>query len=241
MNNKNPKSTCIGLKDMWNSFMVEGATFSKENDIPYCPTLLTSIPVMMITWDEAKTLYAKEVRKNVDFYIEAFVCFYIDDYKFDGPFSGIWRHPKRTLKILNHFRGIVTADYSTYVDFPDPINRYNTYRMRAFGYWIGKQGAEVVNNVRWGYPNTYSYSFDGIERHSVVAVGTVGGSPKKLVDRDRFEKGILAMVEQLQPHTILVYGSADYPIFDALREKGVTIVSYKSHTALAYEKRSKHE
>jgi len=241
MNNKNKTLTRVGLKDLWNSFMVEGAVFSKENDIPHCPTILTSIPKRMITWEEAKSIYVKEIRKNKNFFIDAFVCFYIDDYKFDGLFSGVWWHPKRALKILKHFRGIVTIDYSTYVDFPDPINRFNTYRMRAFGYWIGTQGLEVINNVRWGYSYTYSYSFDGIDKNSIVTIGTVGGSPRKLVDRDRFEEGILAMVEKLQPHTILIYGSANYPVFDLLREKGITIISYKSHTALAYEKRSDHE
>ena len=238
---KNKTHLRVGLRDLWNSFMVNGAIFSKENDIPYCPTILSTIPVTIITWEEAKTLYKKEMRKNKCFYIDAFVCFYIDDYKFDGLLSGVWWHPKRVLKILKHFRGIITVDYSTYVDFPDPINRFNTYRMRAFGYWIGKQGLEVINNVRWGYPYTYSYSFDGIEKHSIVAVGTVGGSPRRLVDRDRFEEGILAMADHLQPHTILVYGSANYPVFDVLREKGISIVAYKSHTAIAFEKRLKHE
>lgn len=241
MSNKNKTPARAGLKDLWNSFMVDGATFTKDNDMPLCPTILTSIPKTMITWEEAKTIYTQSIRKNKDFYIDAFVCFYIDDYKFDGLFTGVWQHPKRALKVLKHFRGIVTVDYSTYVDFPDPINRFNTYRMRAFGYWIGKQGLEVVNNVRWGYSYTYSYSFDGIEKNSVVAVGTVGGSPRKLVDRDRFVEGILSMVDYLQPHTILVYGSANYPVFDELRKRGIAIISYKSHTALAYEKRSIHE
>lgn len=241
MNNKNKMLTRVGLKDLWNSFMVDGAVFSKENDIPFCPTILSSIPKNMITWEEAKTVHAKAIRKNKNYFIDAFVCFYIDDYKFDGLLTGVWWHPRRALKILKHFRGIITVDYSTYVDFPDPINRFNTYRMRAFGYWIGRQGLEVVNNVRWGYSYTYSYSFDGIEKNSVVAIGTVGGSPRNLVDRDRFEEGILAMVDALHPHTILVYGSANYKVFDKLRKAGITIVSYKSRTALAYEMRSQHE
>ena len=241
MENKNKTLIRIGLKDLWNSKMVEGAIFSNENDIPYCPTIISHIPKKIITWEEAKTIYAKKIRKDKDFHVDAFVCFYIDDYKFDGLISGIWWHPKRALKILKHFQGIITADYSTYVDFPDPINRFNTYRMRAFGYWIGKNGLEVVNNVRWGYSYTYSYSFDGIDKNNVVAIGTVGGSPRKLADRNRFEEGILAMVDYLHPHTILVYGSANYPIFDVLREKEINIITYKSRTATAYEERMKHE
>lgn len=238
MENKNKKFTRHGLKDMWNAFMVEGADFSEENDIPHCPTIVSSIPKRIITWEEAKALYKKSIRTDKNFYCDVFVCFYIDDYKFDGLLTGVWWRPKHALKILKHFKGIITVDYSTYVDFPDPINRFNTYRMRAFGYWIGKQGLEVINNVRWGYPFTYSYSFDGIDMYSIVAIGTVGGSPRKLIDRERFEKGLLTMVERLQPHTILVYGSDNYTVFDTLRERGIAILSYKSRTANVFEKRS---
>lgn len=62
--------------------------------------------------------------------------------------------------------------------------------MRAFGYWYGTMcRKQVINNVRWGTEETYEYCFDGIEENSTVAIGTVGGSPYKLIDRERFEKG----------------------------------------------------
>ena len=37
------------------------------------------------------------------------------------------------------------------------------------------------------------------------------------------------------PHTIIVYGSANYPCFQKLAEQGIKIKSYTSHTALAFE------
>ena len=56
---------------------------------------------------------------------------------------------------------------------------------------------------------TWSYCFNGIPTNSVVAIGTVGGSPRKLVDRKRFEAGLYKMVEVLRPHTIIVYACFD--------------------------------
>ena len=218
MNNKNKILTRAGLKDLWNSFMVDGAVFSKENDIPFCPTILTSIPRRIITWEEAKTIYSKAIRKNKNFYIDGFVCFYTDDYKFDGLLTGVWWHPRRALKILKHFRGIITVDYSTYVDFPDPINRFNTYRMRAFGYWIGRQGLEVVNNVRWGYSYTYSYCFDGIEKNSFVAIGTLGCKHAKR----GFLKGFDAMCERLSPQCIICFGTP----FSEMEKEPIFTVDY---------------
>ena len=226
-----------GMKDIWNSFMCEGAVFS-ENDIPYCPTIMTEIPKKILTWPEAKTIYNKQIKIDKDFYCDAFICFYIDDQKFDGKRCGIWADPYAALNIIKHFKGIITPDFSTYQDFPDPLKRYNTYRMRAFGYWIGKNGVEVINNVRWGSEETYAYCFDGVDRNSVVAIGTVGGSPKKLYDRERFINGLTVMVDRLSPKTIIIYGSATHDCFNDLRKAGIEIVTYKSQTASAFEKRS---
>ena len=229
-----------GCKDIWNAFMCIGADYSK-NDIPLCPTKLSSMPKEIITWTEARTLHKKLIRKDKDYFYDAFVCFYIDDYKFDGKYKGIWSSPWNALNILKHFRGIITPDFSTYQDFPYPLKLINTYRMRAFGYWMGNQGKEVINNVRWGSEETFHYCFDGIEKHSIVAIGTVGGGPRKIVDRARFERGLKKMIEILKPHTIIVYGSANGECFDRLRAQGIIIVAFPSRTSIAFERRKQHE
>ena len=225
-----------GCQDVWNAFMCEGAKYS-SNDIPLCPTTAETLPAEIIPWDEAKHIYKTALaRGNAGFVHPAFVCFYLDDQKFDG-LHGIWHDSTHALKILRHFAGAITPDFSTYQDFPEPIKIYNTYRMRAFGYWLGRNGISVINNVRWGTEETYSYCFDGIPRNSVVCIGTVGGSPKKLIDRKRFEEGLEELVRVRKPHTILVYGSANYPCFDSLIDRGIKIVAYPSRTASAFERR----
>lgn len=165
---------------------------------------------------------------------------YLDDYKFDGP-RGIWHDCKFALKVLRHFAGAITPDFSTCQDFPEPLKLYNTYRMRAFGFWLCRNGIAVINNVRWGTPETFGYCFIGISLSSIVAIGTCGGSPFKLEDRERFEKGLEELVKVLCPHTIIVYGSASYPCFDRLIEKGIKVVSYPSQTAQAFERGNRHE
>ena len=225
-----------GCKDIWNAFMCRGAAYTK-NDIPFCPTTANELPTEIILWDEAKRLYKQNIAAGRhNFRQNSFVCFYQDDYKFDGP-KGIWHNHNNALKVLCHFAGVITPDFSTYQDFPVPLKQYNTYRMRAFGYWLGRNGIPVYNNVRWGTPETWSFCWDGIPHKSVVAIGTVGGSPRKLVDRKRFEEGLKELVRVLQPHTIIVYGSANYPCFKELASKGIRIVSYQSQTSKAFERR----
>ena len=230
---RKPRSGC---KDIWNAYMCEGAHFSR-NDIPLCPTTAAMPPSEIVTWAEAKSIYKKQLRaKRNAFKHRAFVCFYMDDYKYDGV-RGIWRDSMYVLKVLRHFAGVITPDFSTYQDFPEPIKLYNTYRMRAFGYWLGKNGLSVINNVRWGTAETYRYCFDGIEKNSIVAIGTVGGSPRRLADRVRFEEGLDELVRVLQPHTIVIYGSANYPCIKKLSERGINIVPFSSETAKAFERR----
>lgn len=225
-----------GCKDIWNAYMCRGAVYG-NHDIPYCPTTANAPPNQVITWSEAKAIYKKQNTKgNHDFLEDAFVCWYEDDYKFDGQ-KGIWHDSDYTLKVLRHFAGVITPDFSTYQDFPEPLKIYNTYRMRAYGYWLGRNGIAVINNVRWGTPETYAYCFVGIPKNSMVAIGTVGGNPRKLNDRKRFEDGLEELVRVCLPHTVLVYGSANYPCFDKLIDWGIKVVSYPSRTALAFERR----
>lgn len=234
---KEPRAGC---KDIWNAHMARGAQFC-AHDIPFCPTTAQRIPDDIITWEEAKAIYRKQIaNKNRGFTHDAYVCFYIDDSKFDGP-RGIRHDYRQALKVLRHFAGVITPDFSTYQDFPEPIKVYATYRMRLYGYWLGQNGLDVINNVRWGTPETWGYCFEGIPKDSVVAIGTVGGSPRKLVDRKRFEDGLLMMVELLHPHTIIVYGSSDYACFNRLRERGIRIVSFSSKTAKAFDGRETDE
>ena len=219
--------------------MCKGASFS-PNDIPLCPTTATKPPSSIITWPEAVAMYKAAIaRKDKKFFFNAFVCWYIDDYKFDGP-GGIWNNYSFVLRVLRHFAGAITPDFSTYQDFPEPLKGWNTLRMRMYGYWLGKNGISVINNCRWGTKETWRYCWDGIPKNSMVCIGTVGGSPRKLADRMRFEEGLFELVRVLNPHTILVYGSANYPCFYKLRNQGIQIIAYPSKTALAYQKGGEH-
>ena len=240
--NRLVNSSRSGCKDIWNAFMCNNADFGNKGvDIPYCPNTATRPPTKIITWTKAKEIYSKNIqRKNHDFKCDAFVCWYIDDYKFDGP-RGIWHDYNHTLKILKHFAGAITPDFSTYQDFPDPIKRYNTYRMRTYGIWLGNNNIPVINNVRWGTSETYCYCWEGIPQNSIVAIGTVGGSPRKIKDRMRFENGLNEMVLNLHPKIILVYGSANYPCFEMLKEAGITIIQYPSETSEIYKGRNINE
>ena len=229
-----PRLCC---KDVWHASLVKGAVFS-PHDIPCCPTFIPKgLPQKLISFPKAKTLYRKNLQTgHSEFCCDAFVHFYCDDQLFDGPQNSIWAFPDKALQILKHFGGIITPDYSTYSDFPDPLKRYNTYRMRAFGFACYTAGIPVINNVRWGTDETWGYCFDGIPQRSVVCIGTVASGLRELSNRTDFDNGFYEMIRNLSPRKILVYGSAKYSCFQAAEEKGVEIISFPSETNLAKQK-----
>lgn len=234
--------TRSGLVDMWNAFMVKNAIFEGDYDMPLCPCTAKSPPKELISYEDAKSLYKKEIKNgNTNFFVDAFIHFYIDDQKFDGKQSSVWLYPEKALEVIKHFAGIITVDFSTYSDFPDAIKRYNTYRMRAFGCWIASLGIQVINNVRWGTVETWEYCFDGIPKNSMVCIGSVASGIRKLENRPLFEFGLNKMVEVLCPHTIIIYGSANYPFIQNLKAKGITIIVFPSKTSLVFERRQSNE
>ncbi|MGI6217876.1 MAG: DUF4417 domain-containing protein [Coriobacteriales bacterium] len=238
---RKPNPRRRGIVDVWNAFMVEGAKFD-YGDIPVCPSIVEKTPQELISWPEAKLLHKKMLKRGKkDYSHDAFVHFYVDDCKFDGRRCGIWEYPQEALKVLKHFSGVITPDFSTNQDFPEPIKIFATYRMRAFGYWLGMQEIQVVNNVRWGTKETWRYCFSGIPKHSIVSIGTVGGSPRKLCDRSRFETGFLEMLNRLEPRTIIVVGSANYPCFIEATKRNIKVIPYKSQTAVAFENGNRDE
>lgn len=224
-----------GIVDVWNAFMVQGASFG-AHDIPFCPTTAKSIPRNLMSWPEAKRIHRRECRRgNGNYHIDAFVHFYVDDFRFDGPMSSIWLFPWRALRVLKHFEGVITPDFSICQDFPEPLKLFNVYRMRAFGYWLGRQGLEVINNVRWGTEETWHYCFLGIPENSVVAIGTVASGLRRKANRPLFEEGFDELIRVVKPRAIIVYGSARYAWFKTTEEKGIEIKAFPSETSIAFK------
>ena len=236
-----PEGPRAGCKDIWNAYLLKNATFD-EYDIPYCPTTATKIPNALISIQKAKMLYEEEMRKgNKNFKYNAFIHPYIDDQAFDGPRESFWLKPENLFKIASHFDGMITIDFSTNLDFPDPLKRINTYKMRTLGVGAGERGIPTINNVRWGEEETWGYSFSGLPKNSIYAIGTVASGIRQQGYKKIFENGLLYMVDKLEPKTLIIVGSDKLPIFDDLRNKGITIVSFKSDTANFFERRSKNE
>ena len=242
----NNLSTCTNTNtkkqmDVWNAYLLQGATYS-QNDFPICPTTATHIPKQLISYREAITMHNHEFNnKNYNYKYDAFIHFWIDDFKFDGIKEGIWVKPQNLLDLASHFSGIITPDFSTYADFPNPLCIWNTYRMRALGYWIGKNGIPVINNVRWGNINTWDYCFEGIEPNSIIAIGVSASNPRIINNRPLFDAGFLELIKRLSPTDIIIYGGNNYPLFKSPIVSNINIHKFKSQCELSHKGEKTYE
>lgn len=129
------------------------------------------------------------------------VHFYSDDYRWDR----VWRTPDRYLDILRKYAAVLQPDFSIYIDFPVAVNIFNHYRKQWLSAYWQLHGIQVIPSVQWGEEDTFSWCFDGVPRHSLIAVSTKGGFKERGL-KTLWLDGFNAMLERVQPSAILLFG-----------------------------------
>lgn len=200
-----------GCKDVFHSFLLKSAKYDGEYDFPVIKEEHT-IPRKVIPFSKAM-----QEKKN----FHQWVCFYEDDFLFER----IWNNPTRYINHLSKFEGVITADFSVYYDMPFSMQIWNIFRSRTLGAWLQSQGIKVIPNIRFGDDRTYDICCDGISKHSVISIGTLGCLKVKKY-RKIFEKGIEYISNKLEPETIVFYGTAPNNV-TYLKEKGINVVVIK--------------
>ena len=148
-----------------------------------------------------------------------FVVFYEHDVKF----ADILTSTDEYLDDLKKFSGVVSPDCSLYRDMPLTLQIANTYMNRAIGHYLQMHGIYVIPNVRWGDERSYTtcilpekFAFVGLPKRSIVSIGTYGCIQGK-ENKRYFREGLMAMLDELEPEYVLVYGSMPDEIFGDLK------------------------
>ena len=150
-----------------------------------------------------------------------FIVFYEHDIRF----SDVLLATDNYLDELRNFPGIISPDCSLYRDMPLVLQIANTYMNRAVGHYLQAKGLYVIPNIRWGDERSYTtcvlpekFAFSGIEKHSIVSIGTYGCIQSK-ENRHYFREGLKAMLDELEPAIVLVYGGMPDDIFREFNER----------------------
>ena len=193
--------------DGFNSKLIETAHFEGflETPILEAPNEII-IPSVAVPFSK---------RKAITNPLEEILVFYEQDPKFRDFISV----PQKYIDELKDIQIISTPDCSLYRDMPLWEQIANIGVSRSVGYYLQQQGKYVIPNARWGDERTYTKglfdyipAFSGIPKNSIVSIGTYGCS-KSTEDKYFLEAGLEAMLTELTPQVVVVYGSYNPVIF----------------------------
>ena len=138
----------------------------------------------------------------------------------DDKFSDVLISPEKYIETFRKCKVFITPDCSLYTNAPLAVQVINLYRDRAIGSFYQKKGAYVVPRIRWGNRLTFTteyfpekIAFLGVEKHSIVAIGTYG-CIQSLEEKLIFKAGLEAMLLELEPEIVLVYGAMPPRVFN---------------------------
>ena len=142
---------------------------------------------------------AKNDRKNLN----RMVHFFLYDYKFEK----IWQHPDDYVDKLKDYKGVLSPDFSMYLEMNRTLQLYNTFRNRWCGAYLASKGIKVIPTINWGNEDTFDFCFEGVPKGSIVAVSTymVQEHNNHADQKDFFLKGYDEMLRRIQPAKIICY------------------------------------
>lgn len=132
---------------------------------------------------------------------DATVHFYINDKEF----TRILTYPEKYLEILKKFKSVIAPDFSQYIEMPYPMKLYHCYLNKAFAAYWRKNGINVIPNITWSTPDSYDYSFAGIEKNGIIAINCTGVK-KSAYSKFLWLEGYKEAIKRLEPRHIIRYG-----------------------------------
>ncbi|MBR4693625.1 MAG: DUF4417 domain-containing protein [Bacilli bacterium] len=190
--------------DGFNPELVKGAKLTKKYHIPILLHQELEMPKSLVAFDKRNIVGDKN--QTIHFYIK------------DERFQQMINHPDKYIDVLKEYESVISMDPSLYRDAPMPIELINVYLNRAIAYYMQTKGIKVIPNIRWGRPDSFDYCFLGVEKHSIVSIGTLGCIQGK-ENKYYFELGLNEMINRLQPKVVIVYGRFPNEVFEKFKDR----------------------
>lgn len=138
-------------------------------------------------------------------------------------------HPLRWVDRLSSAVAVISPDLSLFHAHPPCVRRFHTLLNRIAAATWQEAGIKVIPNVRWNDRTDYVFCFDGLPKHSQVAVSSVT-MLRDRIDRRNFIHGFEEMLEQLSPRSVIWHGAIPTGISSALLDS-VEIIRFDSRIA----------
>ena len=164
------------------------------------------IPKAEFTEDEFKDLLLigfDKTNLESNNHLDRIVHFFLYDNKFER----VWEKPDNDIEKLKRYRGVMSPDFSMYLEMSPIMQIYNTFRNRWCGAYFASKGIRVIPTVSWGDESTFDFCFEGIPKGSTVAVSTymVWEHDHRKEQKEFFLKGYNEMLRRIEPERIICY------------------------------------
>lgn len=161
--------------------------------MPRVKPYLGELPKELISFNRARAL-----RNGAD----AGVHFYIRDSFFEC----LWNCPTKYTNMLKKYTCMISTDYSVYANMTMPEVMWNTHRNKLLAAWMQQNGIPVIPNVSWSRDWSYDFCFEGLPKHSIIAINSTGIG-KDTFSKSMWIKGYEKVIETLEPIQIVRYGA----------------------------------
>ena len=185
----------MALKPRNNVFaspFLEGATFAGKYEFPEVAPVhiqhLSAIPYDKIS---------RKLREKSPLWVHHYV--------FDTRFQPMLKDPDDLYKHLQMYAWVIGLDNSLYRDMPLAEQIQSIFLNRLFDFRWQRLGMQVIPNVVWGDQRSFLFCYDGLPRHSTIAISSEG-MMKARKNLFFFLDGFEATLEHLHPENIMFHG-----------------------------------
>ena len=185
------KAFSLNLAELFHTEIYGSLPTAGETPLPVLEPINNIYPKRLVPFHVA---YA-----NKDY--DCTVHFYIGD----DLFLRVLLHPEKYLEFFQKCHSVIGPDLSQYANMCAEDRYYSAYINRAFTAYLQRNGVRVIANVTWSLPDSYSYSFSGVPKNSVVAINCTG-ILKYAASKYLWQKGYHEAYRTLHPCLIVRYG-----------------------------------
>ena len=147
-------------------------------------------------------------------------------------FNNIYVHFENYIELLRAAKGIISADFNLYRDYPEYVLIENCRHNRMVDYALQQAGIPMIPTAGFAGESSWEWCFDGLPKNSTVAITT-----NTLNDKEAhrlFVGGVNAMVKKIQPTAIVVCGKC--PEWIAKKFPDIQVVKIKNHSEMWHER-----
>ena len=197
------KVTMSNKKDVFGFWQIKDYDFDADrargitNEYPIVEGIKTIPESLVLFGTESK----EENLKNSE---TKSIHFFQHDYLFEPTIRSETKSTNK-LEIFKKYQSVILPDCSIYTNLPLPVQQYQTYKSRAFGIFLKNNGVNIIPCVRWGDRFSWNFCFEGIQKNSLVAIGTLSAVGTN-EDKNNFHAGFTEMINRLIPVSLIIYG-----------------------------------